>query len=101
MKNQPSLKNPLKKLGNFIKASGRYKVPAAILLTLVIYGLLLLRIQTLNSQQPSNNQVTAQTNPTIGAHIDKQVVKQLQQLRDNSVSVQGLFNQERNNPFQE
>lgn len=65
-----------------------------------IYGFLLLRTHTLNNTQPSADAVSSQVKAARLPHIDQSVVKQLQTLRDNSVNVQSLFDQQRNNPFQ-
>lgn len=80
--------------------AGRYKVLIAVVLVLATYCFLVWRIESLKDVQPSPGAVTAQTNPLSASHIDKQVVSQLESLRDNSVNVRSLFDQARNNPFQ-
>ena len=84
---------------SFVNQLNRYKVLIVIVLVAAIYGFLVWRIDTLNNVQPSSDAVTAQANPLRSAHIDKQTVSQLESLRDNSVNVQSLFDQARNNPF--
>ena len=66
-----------------------------------IYGFILLRINSLDNVQPSDDAVTSQVQAARITHIDPGVVRQLQSLQDNSVSVKTLFNQARANPFQE
>lgn len=78
-----------------------YRVVFAVLVVAIIYALLLMRITSLSNLEPDQNDVAAQTNPGIGTQIDENAVRQLKQLRDNNVSVQTLFEQERQNPFQE
>lgn len=78
----------------------RFKVALGLLLVVGVYAFLFWRITSLNSAQPSPDAVTAKNNPLSSAHIDKQVVSQLESLRDNSVNVQTLFDQARQNPFQ-
>jgi hypothetical protein len=78
----------------------RYKVVIVIVLIAAVYGFLVWRIESLNNIQPSQDAITAQANPLGSAHIDKQTVNQLESLRDNSVNVQTLFVQARDNPFQ-
>lgn len=80
---------------------GHYKVIIFIVLVVGVYGFVLLRISELRNAQPTQDMISAQSSPVNGAHIDKNVVHQLQQLQDNSVSVQSLFNDARSNPFQE
>lgn len=78
----------------------RYSLLLFLVFVGILYGLVVMQINSLTNTQPSsldvNNQVKAAQLP----HIDQSVVKQLQSLQDNSVNVQTLFNQARNNPFQ-
>lgn len=79
----------------------RFAVLLFLLIVAAVYGFLLLHIGNLQNAQPGsadNSQgVTAVATP----HIDPKLVKQLQQLQDNSVKVKTLFDQARSNPFQE
>ncbi|HSW85360.1 MAG TPA: hypothetical protein VLF79_01955 [Candidatus Saccharimonadales bacterium] len=78
-----------------------YRLPAFLVFIALIYGFLFLRINTLSNAEPSSSAVSSQLKTARLPHIDPKVVKQLQSLRDNSVNVQSLFSQSRNNPFQE
>jgi hypothetical protein len=94
-----SIKDIPAKLIELLSKLNRYAVVLFLLLVALVYGFLVLRIQSMQNVQPSNN-------PTPGTvvatpHIDQKVVDQLQQLQDNSVSVKSLFDQARSNPFQE
>lgn len=88
------------KVSDALHAVTRYRVFLFFLLLAATYGFLLFRISVLNNAEPSASDTT-QTQVAPVPHIDKSVVSQLQQLQDNSVSVQALFNQARVNPFQE
>lgn len=77
-----------------------YRLPAFLLFVALLYGFLLLRINNLANTQPAQDTVTSQVKAAKLPHIDQTVVKQLHSLQDNSVSVQSLFDQARNNPFQ-
>jgi hypothetical protein len=79
----------------------RYAVLLFFLLIAAVYGFVLYRINTLSSAQPTPDAVTAQLKTAATPHIDQTVVKQVENLQDNSVSVQALFDQARSNPFQE
>jgi hypothetical protein len=79
----------------------RYSFALFLVFVALIYGFVLLRINTLSNVQPSSDAVTSQVQAARIPHIDKSVVQQLQSLQDNSVSVKSLFNQARANPFQE
>jgi len=72
-----------------------------LLAVIAVYGFIVFRIHALDNAKPSAEAIAAQNNPIRQARIDKSVVKKLQSLQDNSVNVQTLFEQARNNPFQE
>jgi hypothetical protein len=93
-------KLPIEKIRASLSAAGRYSVIIFVLVMIGIYAFVLLRINSLDNVQPTQNAVTAQNNPIRSARIDQSVVSQLQTLQDNSVSVQTLFSQARDNPFQ-
>jgi hypothetical protein len=59
---------------------------------------LVVQIGQATSVQPTPSDQLTSVKPS--PRIDQDVVSQLQQLQDNSVSVQALFNQGRTNPFQ-
>lgn len=88
-------------ISNTVRALGRYRVLIFIVLICAVYGYVLFSINTLSNQQPSTENVSTELSTIRTPKIDKSVVKQLQDLRDNSVSVQSLFEQARNNPFNE
>ena len=67
---------------------------------LCIYGFVLMRTNTLNNQEPTQDAVSSHVKAARLPHIDQSVVQQLKTLRDNSVSVQALFSHGRSNPFQ-
>ena len=80
-----NLKSVIAKLTSLGKQIQPYSLLVFLLFVALLYGFVLLRINSLGNAQ---------------THIDQTVVNQLQSLQDNSVSVQTLFNQARNNPFQ-
>jgi hypothetical protein len=83
-----------------LRQLNRYNVIFFLAFVAVLYGLVLLHINSLDNQQPSGQAVSSQVKAANVPHIDPTVVKQIQSLQDNSVSVQSLFDQARNNPFQ-
>ena len=96
----------LKSLAQVAKKSFRVVLGYAGILFFVllagVYGFVILRINTLSNAQPTDSDVSAQSaKATAIPHIDPAVVEQLESLRDNSTNVQTLFEQARDNPFQE
>lgn len=90
----------LNKAGGFARRLQPYSLIAFLVLVGLIYGFLMLRINALGSMEPSESDVTSQVKAAKVPYIDQDVVKQLQSLQDNSVSIQALFDQARSNPFQ-
>jgi len=79
----------------------RYRVILFIVALVGLYSVLVLRINMLNNQVPDDNAVTTELQAVHPPKLDPTIVTKIQQLQDNSVDVQALFNQARNNPFQE
>lgn len=74
----------------------QYRVLLFGLFIALLYGYLVLQINQATGVQPDSSAETVAHTP----HIDPALVKQLQQLQDNSVSIKALFNDARSNPFQ-
>ncbi|HSX47176.1 MAG TPA: hypothetical protein VLF63_00220 [Patescibacteria group bacterium] len=85
---------------NMLKKVGRYKVVVFILFVAGIYTYIYLNISNYTNQQPTQDQIQGQVKAAAIPHIDQSVVEKLKSLQDNSVSVQSLFDQARNSPFQ-
>lgn len=95
-----SIKDRLRQLVALLNKFKKYTFPAFIAFIVIIYGFLLFKINNLSNLEPSDTAITQQIKAAKVPHIDEKVVKQLQSLQDNSVSVQALFNEARSNPFQ-
>lgn len=68
---------------------------------IAIYGFLSWRILELLQSEPDAAAVSAEVKAVGVPKVDEEVVRKIQQLEDNSVSVQTLFDEARSNPFQE
>ena len=90
-----------KPIVSFVSRVGHYRVLIFVIAVTAIYGYIVFTINSLSHAEPSSEQISSQTSPIKATKIDPTVIKQLQQLQDNSVSVKALFNETRNNPFQE
>lgn len=93
-----NFKNLPEMLANGLKRLSKHAAILFIVFIAAAYGFVLYRISTLSAVEPSDQAVAAQTKTP---HINKDVVDQLKQLNDNSVTVRTLFNDARNNPFNE
>ena len=79
----------------------RFSVFLFLGLVAVLYGFVLLRINILNSAQPTDVSVSNQVKAAQVPRIDQTTVKQLESLQSNNVNVQALFNEARSDPFQQ
>lgn len=78
----------------------RYRFVAFVVFVGILYGMVLVQIGSLSNAEPSADAVQSQIQATRIPPISESVVKQLELLEDNSVSVQALFDEARSNPFQ-
>ncbi|MDB5164862.1 MAG: hypothetical protein JWL89_488 [Candidatus Saccharibacteria bacterium] len=95
-----NLKTGLGKLHGVTRQIRRYGVIIFLVFVMSLYGFIVFRIHNLSGAQPTADAINSQIQASHTPHIDQQVIKQLQSLQDNSVNVQTLFDQARNNPFQ-
>jgi hypothetical protein len=98
----------MKNVDNFKKQAARYLSVARknapgifILFLLAIYGFLGWRIVGLLGAAPSDADVSSQLQTVGIPKVNPDVVSKMEQLKDNNVSVQTLFEDARKNPFQE
>ncbi len=64
-----------------------------------LYSLLIVKINNLGQVLPSTTQTQTTSTVATPEHINQSVISQLQQLQNNNVTVQALFEQARSNPF--
>ncbi len=79
----------------------RYAVLAFLLFLLSVYGFLGWRIAYYSQREPDPTEVTAQMKTAGVPKVNPDAIRKIEQLKDNSVNVQTLFDQARENPFQE
>lgn len=86
-----------KQLKPYFNIAMRYRALLFFIALSVVYGYVITRINALNNVTPAS---TGQTSVK-RVHLDPTVISRIEKLQDNSVSVQALFDQARQNPFQE
>jgi len=86
-------------LANLTRKANAYRAFLFFLLVASLYGFILWRINTFSNTPPSTSEESAQT--VAQPHIDAATVQKIQNLQDNSVNVQSLFDSARQNPFHE
>jgi hypothetical protein len=97
--NDFNLKALLNKANGLLDEAKKYSFLAFLIFVAILYGFVFFRINSLKNTEPSDSDVTSQVQAAHIPRIDQGLVKQLKSLQDNSVSVQTLFNDARNNPF--
>jgi len=89
------------KLINFLLKLRQYVVFIFFITLLLVYSLLVFRINQLNNKAPDEDAIAAKLKTVQRPKIDQSVIDKIKQLQDNSSNVQTLFNNARENPFQE
>lgn len=79
----------------------RYRALLFFLFIAAVYGFIVYRINTLSNLEPDEAAVAQASQGPRQPRIDPATVEKLQDLQDNSQNVQSLFNEARQNPFQE
>lgn len=93
-----SLNSLFGSLGNFIR---RYGVLLFFVANVALYSFIIWRIGSLNSVVADQESVDQKLQTSFRLKIDQNSVDKIQQLKDQNISVQSLFESARKNPFQE
>ncbi len=70
-----------------------------LILLIVLYGYMIFQINNFKDAQPTSAQVSSDLVATSPPEINPRTVKRIEQMKNNSVSVQALFDTSRSNPF--
>ncbi len=89
------------KLGPIVKGLSKYLVFIFIMTVMIIYGYLVFHINTLASQEPAEDAVAERLKTVSRPRIDEDTLTKIEQLEDQNIQVQTLFQQARDNPFTE
>lgn len=77
----------------------KYSAFIFIIGVLLIYGFLVLRVSSLSGAEPDEEAVAEQMKTVKRLKIDQNAVEKLEELEDQNVRVQALFEEARDNPF--
>jgi hypothetical protein len=74
-----------------------------VIFVALVYGYTIVQIGKLSTAEPTSADIVLneQSQGEQSPHIDPQIINKIENLKDNSVSVKALFDQARQNPFQE
>lgn len=101
MKSDLSLAKLVKSLRESERKVAAYKAFLFFLALAALYGFIVWRINVLSSAPPSASDLSSASKGTAQPHIDQTTIDKIKSLQDNNVNVQSLFDQARQNPFQE
>jgi hypothetical protein len=80
----------------------QYSKLVFVALVLLAYIFIVLRVGTLSNASPNQEEISKDTSTSVQQpQISQATVNKITQLQNNSVSAQALFNQARQDPFQE
>ena len=79
----------------------RHRTVIAVILVLLLYTVMVLKINTLSRREPTDDEVTEKLQTIKRPRIDDATIKKIEQLQDNNVDVETQFKDARENPFQE
>ena len=91
--------NLMKRISIYITFCRQHLMILFIAVTVIIYGFLSFHVINGVNSQPNSNTLNQQSNSTQAIRIDQKSLNKLRALQDNSVNIQSLFNEARNNPF--
>lgn len=79
----------------------KYTVVIFIVSLVVIYGFLAFKIGSISQIEPNEADVAKQLEGTKQLQVDQDAIDKIEQLKDQNIAVQSLFESARDNPFQE
>lgn len=89
------------KISAVLKKLRPYSLFICIILVLCIYLFIVVKIRQLANQQPSTTDVTNKLVELQTPKLDQDAVDTILQLEEESIEIRTLFNEARQNPFQE
>lgn len=90
-----------KSVKDFIRKNKKYASFAFILLILLTYTFLVYRISKFSLAEPSTGSIEQQLQSTGKLKIDQDSINKILKLEEQNVNVQSLFEDARDNPFQD
>jgi len=100
MNHKPTAKLTKQVIIDLFNKSYKYLWIGLVLFFVIIFAIIVLAINSDLNLTPSQSSINANLNTTPQTSINPEIVNKLETLKNNSVSVQALFNQSRQNPFQ-
>jgi hypothetical protein len=78
----------------------RYAVIIFIVCVGLVFSFLTLRIASYSNQEPSDDQIEERLSTAQTVKLNNEAVQKIQELQDRNISLESLFDNGRNNPFE-
>jgi len=78
----------------------RYAVIIFFVGVALVFGFLILRIASYSNYEPSDDQIEESLNTIRTVRLDDEAVQKIEELQDRNISLESLFNNGRDNPFE-
>ena len=95
------LKNLPTKAVTALQKLKKYSLFICILAVLAIYGFLVLQIRSMATVEPTSADLTNKLNELNTPKLDQDAVNKILLLEEENIEIMTLFNEARQNPFQE
>lgn len=89
------------KISILVTTIKRFRFIFAFVIFSIMYSHILIRVNTINGEQPSEKKIQDQTMTAPRTQVDPKLVQKIISLEEQNVQIKTLFNQARNNPFAE
>lgn len=94
-------KKLLVNLNKYAEKLQRYVLVISFVVIFGLYGFLVIQISTATQQEPSQEDITLQLSTIKRLKIDQESIDKIEQLQDQNIVVQSLFESARQDPFKE
>lgn len=94
-------KKLLSKVSTYSKQVQKYIPTISFVIIFGLYGFLVMQISSATKQEPSQDEITLQLSSIKRLKIDQESINKIEQLQDQNIVVQSLFESARNDPFKE
>ncbi len=91
----------LEKIAPLRRLAYRHRVILFIVVSAGVFGFMLHRINVLANIEPSQMQIDEKVQEVKRVKIDEDAIRQIQELEDRNITLEALFDNGRENPFQE
>lgn len=94
-------KKIIAKIQSYLSFLKRYVVFIYVVAVLFMFSFFVFRINQISRLEPTDQDVEAKLQNVQRPKIDQTVIDKIEQLKSQNIEVQSLFDQARNNPFNE